>query len=72
MSIPGLGLAVPIVSRPYPVRCNQIANKQQPAFSAPTTTGAVAVHELQANSEWRFEVAMGRSIEVKVSQIRMT
>lgn len=35
-------------------------------LSAPTTASSVAVHELQASSEWRFEVAIGQSIEVKV------
>ncbi|TVY39548.1 mRNA cleavage and polyadenylation factor [Lachnellula occidentalis] len=35
-------------------------------FSAPTIQAAIAVHDLQANSEWRFEVAYGQSIEVKI------
>ncbi|CAG8982545.1 hypothetical protein HYALB_00002327 [Hymenoscyphus albidus] len=36
------------------------------SFAAPTATSSVVLHELQANSEWRFEVAFGRSIEVKL------
>ncbi|KAF4631926.1 hypothetical protein G7Y89_g6210 [Cudoniella acicularis] len=35
-------------------------------FLAPTVTASTVVHELQANSEWRFEVAYGQSIEVRV------
>ncbi|KAL2070533.1 hypothetical protein VTL71DRAFT_13559 [Oculimacula yallundae] len=36
------------------------------AFSAPTTSAAPVVHELQQNSEWRFEVAIGQTIDVKI------
>ncbi|KAE8448649.1 Cleavage polyadenylation factor subunit clp1 [Mollisiaceae sp. DMI_Dod_QoI] len=36
------------------------------AFSAPTVEAPVAVHELQANSEWRFEVEIGEKIDVKI------
>jgi polyribonucleotide 5'-hydroxyl-kinase len=35
-------------------------------------TSATVVHELQANSEWRFEVAFGTSIEVKVGSQPVT
>ena len=28
-----------------------------------------AIHELQANSEWRFEVAFGENVEVKVDSL---
>ena len=44
MSLPGLGLAVPV----------------EPESQPPT------VHELDEGSEWRFEVAQGTHIEVKV------
>ncbi|RDL30761.1 mRNA cleavage and polyadenylation factor CLP1 [Venustampulla echinocandica] len=38
-----------------------------PTFAAgPATAAASTIHELQANSEWRFEVAFGQSIDVKV------
>ncbi|TAQ85137.1 hypothetical protein B7494_g6551 [Chlorociboria aeruginascens] len=50
MSIPGLGHAVPAAT----------------SASAPIATATVAVHELDANSEWRFEVAAGQSLEVRV------
>ncbi|CZS89296.1 probable Protein clp1 [Rhynchosporium agropyri] len=36
------------------------------AFSAPSTAAAPVVHELQQNSEWRFEVAVGQTIDVKI------
>ncbi len=39
----------------------------QATFSAPTIAATVAVHELRAESEWRFEVAIGQKIEVRVS-----
>ncbi|KAK6596099.1 pre-mRNA cleavage complex II protein [Botrytis cinerea] len=34
--------------------------------AAPAAVAHTNIHELQANSEWRFEVAIGSSIEVKV------
>jgi hypothetical protein len=39
----------------------------QATFSAPAIAATVAVHELRAESEWRFEVAIGQKIEVRVS-----
>jgi polyribonucleotide 5'-hydroxyl-kinase len=39
----------------------------QATFSAPTIAATVAVHELRAESEWRFEVAIGQKIEVRVN-----
>ncbi|OBT57550.1 hypothetical protein VE04_02967 [Pseudogymnoascus sp. 24MN13] len=52
MSLPGLGL---------------LAAQAGPS-SVPTssTTAAPVVHDLAANSEWRFEVEIGTSIEVKI------
>ncbi|KAI9827179.1 MAG: Cleavage polyadenylation factor subunit clp1 [Thelocarpon impressellum] len=35
-------------------------------LSAPTEVAAPTVHELQRGSEWRFEVAFGSSVEVKI------
>ncbi|KIN00369.1 hypothetical protein OIDMADRAFT_42295 [Oidiodendron maius Zn] len=35
-------------------------------YLTPSIASSVAIHDLQANSEWRFEVAIGRSIEAKV------
>jgi polyribonucleotide 5'-hydroxyl-kinase len=43
-----------------------ISADQQTAFSAPTIAASTTVHELQPNSEWRFEVAFGQGVEVKV------
>lgn len=43
-------------------------NDEQAAFSAPTASVTPVVHELQQNSEWRFEVAIGQTIDVKVSK----
>jgi hypothetical protein len=42
------------------------ANLEQATFALTSVASATAVHELQANSEWRFEVAFGAGIEVKV------
>ncbi|KAM3069456.1 Cleavage polyadenylation factor subunit clp1 [Clarireedia jacksonii] len=50
MSIPGLGHAVPAAT----------------AVPAAVAASNKAIHELQANSEWRFEVAVGSTVEVKV------
>ncbi|KAH8678772.1 hypothetical protein BGZ60DRAFT_401815 [Tricladium varicosporioides] len=36
------------------------------ALAAPTAVASAVVHDLQANSEWRFEVAHGQSIEVRI------
>ncbi|KAH7355166.1 Pre-mRNA cleavage complex II protein Clp1-domain-containing protein [Rhexocercosporidium sp. MPI-PUGE-AT-0058] len=36
------------------------------ALSAPTASATPVVHELQQNSEWRFEVAIGQTIDVKI------
>ncbi|KAG4027697.1 hypothetical protein MFRU_028g01190 [Monilinia fructicola] len=36
------------------------------AAAVPTAASHTNTHELQANSEWRFEVAIGSSVEVKV------
>ncbi|KAF8853730.1 Clp1-domain-containing protein [Acephala macrosclerotiorum] len=36
------------------------------AFSAPIFEAPVAAHELQANSEWRFEVEIGEKIDVRI------
>ncbi|KAL3427221.1 hypothetical protein PVAG01_00730 [Phlyctema vagabunda] len=47
--IPGLGQAPPVAT----------------LSSAPITAATTAVHELLPNSEWRFEVAIGQSIELK-------
>jgi polyribonucleotide 5'-hydroxyl-kinase len=44
-------------------------DRTQATFSAPAIAATVAVHELRAESEWRFEVAIGQKIEVKVSII---
>ena len=39
----------------------------QPArLQATTFSTAVTVHDLKPNSEWRFEVAIGESIDLKV------
>ena len=39
----------------------------QPArLQATTFSTAVTVHDLNPNSEWRFEVAIGESIDLKV------
>jgi len=39
----------------------------QPArLQATTFSTAAAVHDLNPNSEWRFEVAIGESIDLKV------
>jgi hypothetical protein len=42
------------------------ANIKQATFAPTAVASATVVHELQANSEWRFEVAFGKSIELKV------
>ena len=64
--IPGLGQAVPTVSWLSFKLKPRYPDRFQATFSAPTITATVAVHELQANSEWRFEVAIGQKIEVRV------
>ncbi|KAG9235836.1 Pre-mRNA cleavage complex II protein Clp1-domain-containing protein [Amylocarpus encephaloides] len=54
MSIPGLGIP-------------GLGHAPAAAASAPAEVGRqTVVHELQANSEWRFEVAFGASIELKL------
>ena len=35
-------------------------------LTAPVEVAAPTVHELQKGSEWRFEVAFGNNVEVKV------
>ncbi|RDW69328.1 mRNA cleavage and polyadenylation factor [Coleophoma cylindrospora] len=52
MSIPG----IPGLGQSAPVATS----------SAPVTVATTAIHELAPNSEWRFEVAIGQSIEVRV------
>ena len=43
-------------------------------LSAPTARveSAPTVHELRAGSEWRFEVAFGEQVVVKVSEAMVT
>lgn len=41
-------------------------------MSAPTASATPVVHELQQNSEWRFEVAIGQKIDVKVRKLEET
>lgn len=65
--IPGLGQAAPTVIRPLFGSERLCTDSSQATFSAPTIAAIVAVHELRAESEWRFEVAIGQKIEVRVS-----
>jgi hypothetical protein len=65
--IPGLGQATPIVNQLLFESESAHTDHYQATFSAPTIAATVAVHELRAESEWRFEVAIGQKIEVRVS-----
>jgi polyribonucleotide 5'-hydroxyl-kinase len=66
--IPGLGQAAPTVSRLLLEDERLFTDYCQATFSAPTIAATVAVHELRAESEWRFEIAIGQKIEVRVSK----
>lgn len=71
MSLPGLGLAAPTVSECIVLRHRiQYANYlQQKAAAAPIPVSKTAVHQVPPNSEWRFEVAIGSELTVRVSGI---
>ncbi len=70
MSIPGIGQAALPVSNLF-LKNSVHANFRQAVF-APTRPATPVIHDIRANSEWRFEVAFGQSIEVKASRINLS
>jgi len=69
MSLPGLGLTAPTVSKcaeMYFVYQVLLIFIKQKAASAPIPIITTSVHTVERGSEWRFEVAIGTEITVRV------